>query len=82
MAKTTLKKTEKAKERIYFTKKDNHIEIPSLIEHQNKSFSWLVQEGLGELLAGNVFAILLSPFLLFTFLKETFKKLDYLLPDG
>ncbi len=71
MAKTTLKKTEKAKERIYFTKKDNHIEIPSLIEHQNKSFSWLVQEGLGELLAE------ISPIDDYTGTKLTLKFNDY-----
>ncbi len=38
-------------ERVYYSKKDMAIELPNLIDHQNKSFNWFVEEGLGELLA-------------------------------
>ena len=48
MAKTDLKKREK---RVYFTKTDDALTIPNLIEHQTKSFQNFVQEGLGEIFA-------------------------------
>src|SRR5580765_5141344 len=38
-------------DRVYFTKADNAIELPNLVDHQNRSFQWFVEEGLGELLA-------------------------------
>ena len=38
-------------DRVFFTKVDDAIELPSLVDHQNKSFQWFVEEGLGELLA-------------------------------
>ncbi len=38
------------KDRVYFTKSEG-IELPNLVDHQNKSFGWFVNEGLGELLA-------------------------------
>ncbi len=48
MAKTATKvKTD----RVYFTKPDDALALPSLVDHQNKSFQWFVEEGLGELLA-------------------------------
>ena len=37
--------------RTYFTQTDNIIELPNLVDHQNKSFQWFIEEGLGELLA-------------------------------
>lgn len=39
--------------RVYFTEgnQDNGLNLPNLVDHQNKSFQWLVDEGLGELLA-------------------------------
>src|SRR5258707_6763777 len=37
--------------RTYFTKQDDIIDPPNLVSHQNKSFQWFVDEGLGELLA-------------------------------
>ncbi len=49
MAKTTTKI--QSKERVYFTKLGGVIEMPNLVDHQNKSFQWFVEEGLGELLA-------------------------------
>jgi DNA-directed RNA polymerase subunit beta len=38
--------------RVYFTSgQDDDLALPNLVDHQNKSFQWLVDEGLGELLA-------------------------------
>ena len=37
--------------RVFYTKQDDAIDLPSLVDHQNKSFQWFVDEGLGELLA-------------------------------
>lgn len=37
--------------RTYFTKEDDALELPNLVDHQNRSFQWFVEEGLGELLA-------------------------------
>ena len=49
MAKTALKHTA-PQGRVYYTK-NKDISLPNLIDHQNKSFNWFVEEGLGELLA-------------------------------
>lgn len=49
MAKTVAS-TDSANQRIFYTK-SNDIPLPNLIDHQNKSFQWFVDEGLGELLA-------------------------------
>ncbi len=48
MAKTSGITPEK---RTYFTQKDDILDLPNLVDHQNKSFQWFVEEGLGELLA-------------------------------
>lgn len=37
--------------RVYFTTRDDAVELDDLGGHQNKSFQWFVTEGLGELLA-------------------------------
>lgn len=37
--------------RVFYTSQKNAIELPNLVDHQNKSFQWFVEEGLGELLA-------------------------------
>src|SRR5690606_35312869 len=37
--------------RIFYTTDDDTIDLPNLVDHQNTSFLWFVQEGLGELLA-------------------------------
>ncbi|CAN5386514.1 DNA-directed RNA polymerase subunit beta [soil metagenome] len=50
MAKTTVKPTTRGK-RVYFTNADEILDLPNLVDHQNKSFQWFVEEGLGELLA-------------------------------
>jgi DNA-directed RNA polymerase subunit beta len=49
MAKTTTKPS--LATRVYYTGQDDAIQLPSLVDHQNKSFQWFVDEGLGELLA-------------------------------
>ncbi len=43
--------TTATKERIYFTDKQDNIDLPNLVDHQNISWQWLVEEGLGELLS-------------------------------
>src|SRR4051812_5717534 len=37
--------------RVYFTRHDDALQLDNLVDHQNKSFQWFVDEGLGELLA-------------------------------
>lgn len=39
------------KTRKYFTNKKEIINLPNLVDHQNKSFQWFVDEGLGEILS-------------------------------
>ncbi len=46
MAKVTKQKTQK---RTYFTENQDILDIPNLVDHQNRSFQWLVEEGLGDL---------------------------------
>lgn len=50
MAKQALVKSDLKNKRIFFNKSTD-IPLPNLIEHQNQSFKWFVEEGLGELLA-------------------------------
>ena len=38
--------------RVYLTSgQQNAVDLPNLVDHQNKSFQWLIDEGLGEILA-------------------------------
>src|SRR5581483_270066 len=46
-----LKQLNNSAGRVYFTQRDDAIEVSSLVDHQNKSFQWFIDEGLGELLA-------------------------------
>jgi len=48
MAKSTTSATQ---DRVYFTSQDDAVDLPNLVDHQNKSFQWFIEEGLGELLA-------------------------------
>lgn len=57
--------------RVYYTHTDDAIELPSLVDHQNKSFQWFVEEGLGELLAE------ISPIDDYTGAKLSLKFKDY-----
>jgi DNA-directed RNA polymerase subunit beta len=41
----------KKSQRVFFTDVDDALQLPSLVDHQNRSFQWFVEEGLGELLA-------------------------------
>ena len=49
MAKGTTSSTSNA--RVFYTQRDDAVELDDLGGHQNKSFQWFVEEGLGELLA-------------------------------
>src|ERR1044071_2488967 len=49
MAKST--KTATNTGRVYYTQQDDAVALTDLVDHQNKSFQWFVEEGLGELLA-------------------------------
>ena len=41
----------KSAARVSFTSTDDALDLPNLVDHQNRSFQWFVDEGLGELLA-------------------------------
>jgi DNA-directed RNA polymerase subunit beta len=43
--------TQSATKRTYFTSNDQVLDLPNLVDHQNRSWQWFVDEGLGELLA-------------------------------
>jgi DNA-directed RNA polymerase subunit beta len=49
MAKGSVAK--RAANRTYYTSSDDALDLPNLVDHQNRSFQWFVDEGLGELLA-------------------------------
>ncbi len=51
MAKGTVAPHQPQQKRTYFTKNDDALDLPNLVDHQNRSFQWFVEEGLGELLA-------------------------------
>src|SRR6187431_1264985 len=51
MAKANFKTSSVQGKRVYFTKSDDIIDLPNLVDHQNRSFQWFVDEGLGELLS-------------------------------
>ncbi len=51
MAKSTIVHNQTKQKRTYFSKNDDALDLPNLIDHQNRSFQWFVEEGLGELLA-------------------------------
>lgn len=51
MAKRSTHLTTPTSKRVYFTDPDDAVQTPNLVDHQNKSFQWFVEEGLGELLA-------------------------------
>lgn len=38
-------------QRVFFTTDEDVLQLPNLVDHQNKSFQWFVEEGLGELLS-------------------------------
>jgi len=61
--------------RVYYTKSDDILDLPNLVDHQNKSFQWFVEEGLGELLAE------VSPIDDYTGTKLSIKFKDYHFED-
>jgi DNA-directed RNA polymerase subunit beta len=72
MSKATSKVSSK---RVYYTQADDAIDLPSLVDHQNKSFQWFIDEGLGELLAE------ISPIDDYTGAKLSLKFKDYRFED-
>src|ERR1700744_6101548 len=38
-------------QRVFFTNTDDALDLPNLVDNQNRSFQWFIEEGLGELLA-------------------------------
>lgn len=44
-------KTSVASKRTFLTDASNIVDLPNLVDHQNRSWQWFVEEGLGELLA-------------------------------
>src|SRR5262245_58348884 len=48
---TSTKTAIKKSVRVYYSKQDDAIDLGNLVDHQNKSFQWFVEEGFGELLA-------------------------------
>ncbi|MGI9027419.1 MAG: DNA-directed RNA polymerase subunit beta, partial [Candidatus Saccharimonadales bacterium] len=52
MAKSTIaKSTVNTSKRTFFTDNTQVLDLPNLVDHQNRSWQWFVEEGLGELLA-------------------------------
>ena len=51
MATTKQKTASVVNGRTYFSDIQNIVDLPNLVDHQNKSFQWFIEEGLGELLA-------------------------------
>ncbi|HEX5798159.1 MAG TPA: DNA-directed RNA polymerase subunit beta, partial [Candidatus Saccharimonadales bacterium] len=48
---TSQKTNTTTNQRIYYGESDDILDLPDLVEHQNRSWQWFVDEGLGELLA-------------------------------
>ncbi len=61
--------------RVYFTNTKDIIDLPNLVDHQNRSWDWLIKEGLGELLAE------ISPIDDYTGTKLTLAFKDYRFED-
>lgn len=51
MASTSTKAVNATSKRTYFSNNSQVIDLPNLVDHQNRSWQWFVDEGLGELLA-------------------------------
>lgn len=68
-------KSTKSASRVYYTAQDDAIVLNNLVDHQNKSFQWFVEEGLGELLAE------ISPIDDYTGTKLTLRFKDYHFED-
>ncbi len=70
MAKASATKNAK-QTRTYYTTSDDALDLPNLVDHQNRSFQWFIEEGLGELLAE------ISPIDDYTGTKLTLRFKDY-----
>lgn len=72
-SKTAPKTTQSTRK--YFTDDQEIVQLPNLVDHQNRSFQWFVDEGLGELLAE------ISPIDDYTGTKLSLKFKDYRFED-
>jgi len=63
--------TKSATDRTFFTDAKDVLDLPNLVDHQNRSFQWFIEEGLGELLAE------ISPIDDYTGTKLTIRFKDY-----
>ncbi|MGH7157904.1 MAG: DNA-directed RNA polymerase subunit beta [Candidatus Saccharimonadales bacterium] len=68
-------KSTKSDSRVYYTAQDDAIVLNNLVDHQNRSFQWFVEEGLSELLAE------VSPIDDYTGTKLTLRFKDYHFED-
>jgi DNA-directed RNA polymerase subunit beta len=50
-SKSTPTNKKSTNQRTFFTDDTEVVDLPNLVDHQNRSFQWFVEEGLGELLA-------------------------------
>jgi DNA-directed RNA polymerase subunit beta len=57
--------------RVHYTPQDDGVQLQNLVDHQNRSFQWFIEEGLGELLAE------ISPIDDYTGAKLSLKFKDY-----
>jgi DNA-directed RNA polymerase subunit beta len=51
MTQNTKVKPMRVGSRMYYSKPDDALSLPNLVDHQNRSFQWFIDEGLGELFA-------------------------------
>ena len=71
----TVTKTPKSTKRTYFSDDHEIVDLPNLVDHQNRSWQWFIEEGLGELLAE------ISPIDDYTATKLSLRFKDYRFED-
>ena len=71
----TVTKTSKSTKRTYFSDDHEIVDLPNLVDHQNRSWQWFIEEGLGELLAE------ISPIDDYTATKLSLRFKDYRFED-
>jgi DNA-directed RNA polymerase subunit beta len=71
----TVTKTLKSTKRTYFSDDHEIVDLPNLVDHQNRSWQWFIEEGLGELLAE------ISPIDDYTATKLSLRFKDYRFED-
>lgn len=71
----TVTKAPKSTKRTYFSDDQEIVDLPNLVDHQNRSWQWFIEEGLGELLAE------ISPIDDYTATKLSLRFKDYRFED-